>query len=166
MNKIAIAALAACLATSVSAQQQQGHQMTVTANSQFTEWAQNASRTLDSAFERVNLSRSETGITYVRFNTDANGTPQNIATVSTKERKPNLERVGRKVISNIRAMPPLFKGARPNQLIEAAIIVAKDQDQLESLTAKANQRARQQNARWAASGAPNAVVSLAVVGGF
>ena len=166
MIKIAIAALAACIATSASAQQQPQQQMTVTANSQFTDWVQNASRTLDAAFDNVDLSHSETGITYVRFNTDENGKPQNIATVSTGERKPYLARVGREVVGNIRAMPPMFKGARPNQQIEAAIIVAGNHAHLQKLLAKANERARQQNARWAASGAPNAVVALGVVGGF
>lgn len=162
MSKIAIAALAACLATTVSAQQQ----MTVTANPSFNDWVQNASRTLDSAFDRVNLSRSETGITYVRFNADPNGKPQNITTVSTGERKPNLERVARKVVGNIRTLPPMFVGAKPNQLVEAAIIVASDQDQLDTLLAKANDRARKQNARWAARGVPNPVVTLSVVSGF
>lgn len=163
MNKIAIAVLAACLATSVSAKQEE---MTVTANPSFTTWIETATRTLDSAFDKVNLSHSETGVTYVRFNTDENGMPQNIATVSSGERKPNLQRVGRKAVGNIRTLGPLFDGAKPNMLVEAAIIVADDQDQLDGLLAKVNERARRQNDRAAASGVPNPVVALAVVSGF
>jgi hypothetical protein len=162
MHKIVIAAMAACLATSASA----GQDMTVTANRSIDSWVQDASRSLDSALDRVDLSRSETGITYVRFNCDEEGTPQNVATVRMGGSKPNLARAGRNAVRKIRTLHPLFEGARPNQLVEAAIVVADDQDQLDRLLAEVNERARQQNARWAASGTANPVVSLAAAGGF
>lgn len=162
MNKLVLAALAATLATSVSAKEE----LTVTANPSFSAWIDAATRTLGVAFEKVNLSRSETGITYVRFNTDENGKPENIATVTSGERKPNLQRIGRKAIGNIRTLHPLYDGAKPNMLVEAAIVVADDQDQLDGLLAKVHERARLQNARVAASGVVNPVVSLAVVSGF
>ncbi|GGD95430.1 hypothetical protein GCM10011515_14110 [Tsuneonella deserti] len=140
--------------------------MTVTANPSFTSWVQNASRSLDRAMGRVDLSRSETGITYVRFNCDENGKPQNIKTVASSERKPNLDRVGRQTVGKIRTLYPLFNGARPNQLIEAAVIVADNQYDLEKMLAEARERAAQRNSRWAQSGLPSPVVSLAVAGGF
>jgi hypothetical protein len=161
VNKLLIAAFAACLATSVSAKQE----MTVTANPSFASWAETSSRTLGEAFDRVDLSRSEAGITYVRFTCDEDGRPQNITTVPSREGKPNLARVGRKAIANIHALP-MFAGARPDQVIEAAIIVADGQDQMDRMLAKVNDRARQQNAQWAARGTVNPVVALAAVGGF
>lgn len=163
MNKFVVAALAACLAMPVSAEQPE---MIVTANSSFNSWVQNASRSLDHAMKRVDVAHSETGVTYVRFNCDPNGKPQNISTVASGVQHPFLDRVGRQVIKRIRTLHPMFDGARPNQLVEAAIIVAEDQAELDRLRAAVNERATRQNSRWAARGEANPVVQLAVAGGY
>jgi hypothetical protein len=161
MNKLVVAALAACLATTVSAKQPE---MVVTANPSFTSWVQNASRSLDYAMMRVDLARSESGVTYVRFNCDPNGKPQNITTMSSAVRHPVLDRVGRQVIKRVRTLHPMFDGARPGQLVEAAIIVADDQAQLDRLRAAVTERAVTQNNRWAERGEATPVVLLAVAG--
>jgi hypothetical protein len=163
MNKLVLAAFAACLATSVSAKPQQ---MVVTGNPSLSSWVEAASRDVDSALERVDISRSETGITYVRFTCDEEGRPQNISTVKTRGYAPNLDRVGRQTISRIKTLHPMFDGAQSNQPVEAAIVIAEDQRQLDRLLAEVKDRARKQNAEWAARGAPNPVVSLAIVSGF
>lgn len=163
MNKLVVAALAACLATTVSAKQPQ---MTVTANTSVDVWVQNASRTLDQALKRTDLARSETGVTYVQFNTDADGKPRNITTVDTGKFQPNLDRVGRQAVKRMRSLQPTFEGARPNQLIEAAIVVADNQDELDNFRTAINDRAKAQNSRWAARGEANPVVSLAAIAGF
>ncbi|MDZ4308777.1 hypothetical protein [Allopontixanthobacter sp.] len=150
------------LASPVSAQQQ----MTVTANPSFANWVESTSRTIDSSLKKVNISRSEAGVTYVRFNCGEDGKPRNIATVHSGAFKPELARIGRRVVSRINSLHPLFEGAQPNQLYEAAIIIARDEEELESLSKKVNERVQRENARWAARGAPNPVVSLAIVSGF
>lgn len=165
MKKLAIAALAACLATSVSAEPEV-LPMVVTASPSMTNWVETASRSLNSALARVDISRSETGITYVQFNCDESGKPKNIRTVRSQGYDSGLARVGRRTIGRIRSLHPMFAGARPNQLIEAAIIVADDQRQYDRLIAEASRHAREQNALWAARGLPNPVVSLAIAGGL
>lgn len=163
MNKLVLAAFAACLATSVSAKPQQ---MVVTGNPSLPSWVESTSRSVDSALERVNISRSETGVTYVRFTCDEAGKPQNITTVRTGMHAPNLDRVGRQTISKIKSLHPMFDGAQPNQLVEAAIVIADDQREIDRLLTEVKTRAREQNAKWAARGVPNPVVSLAIVSGF
>ena len=140
--------------------------MTVTANPSFSEWVSKASDSLDRAMSAANLSRSEAGVTYVRFNRGDDGRPQNIATVKAGPSQPNLDRVGRSVVRRIDALPPMFHGARQNLTIEAAIIVAKDEDDLDRLKAKVSQRAQRQNAQWAARSLPSPVVALGIVSGF
>jgi hypothetical protein len=161
MKKFAVAALAACLATTLSAKQPE---MTVTANPSFNAWVDDASRSLDQALDRVNMARSETGITYVQFTCDESGKPQNIRTVGGG--RPFLARAGREAVRSIRTLHPMFEGAKPNQLVEAAIIVAANQEQLDSMLAKVKERAIDRNSKLAARGLPNSVVSLAVVAGF
>lgn len=165
MNKFVIAAFAVCLATSVSAKQQP-QMMVVTGSPSFPNWLENTSRSVNSALDRVDISRSETGITYVQFNCDAEGKPQNITTVRSGRYSPNLDRVGRRAVARIKTLHPMFVGAQPNQVVEAAIIIAEDQRHLNSLLAKVSERARERNAQWAARGLPNPVVSLAIAGGF
>ena len=132
MNKLAIAALAACLAAPLSAGEQP---MTVTANPTFSEWVSKISESLDRAMSTANLSRTEAGITYVRFTRGEDGRPQNISTMKAGPSQPNLDRVGRTVVRRIGTLPPMFRGARQNLTIEAAIIVARDADELHQLRA-------------------------------
>ena len=122
MKKLLLAAVAACMASSVSANPPQ---MVVTGSPSLPSWIENASRAVDSALERVNIARSETGVTYVRFTCDETGKPQNITTVRTGMHAPNLDRVGRQTISKIKSLHPMFDGAQPNQLVEAAIVIAR-----------------------------------------
>jgi hypothetical protein len=161
MRKFVVAAFAACLATTVSAAQPE---MTVTANPSFNAWVDNASHSLDRALDRVDLSNSETGIVYVQFNCDENGKPQNITTLNGG--MPNLARAGRQAVRSIRTLHPMFDGAKPNQLVEAAIVVAGDQEELESMLSEVNERAIERNSRLAARGMQNSIVSLAVIAGF
>lgn len=163
MNKFAIAALAVCLATSVSAKPQI---MVVTGGPSFPNWVENTSRSVSSALDRVDISRSETGITYVQFSCDEEGKPQNITTVRSGRYSPNLDRVGRRAVARIKTLHPMFVGAQPNQVVEAAIIIAEDKRHMDSLLAKVSEHARARNDLWAARGLPNPVVSLAIAGGF
>jgi hypothetical protein len=151
------------MASSVSANPPQ---MVVTGSPSLPSWIENASRAVDSALERVDVSRSQTGVTYVRFNCDENGKPQNIKTVKNGRYNPTLEHVGRQTIRRIRTLHPMFVGAEKGQEVEAAIVVADNQRQLDHLLVEVNERAREQNAKWAARGLPNPIISLAVVGKF
>lgn len=162
MNRILIAGAAAIfLATSASAGDQP---ITVTARPSFSDWMASTSQILTDALKRTDLARAETGITYVRFTQDEAGKPQGVSTVKSGSFKPNLDRAGRAVARRMRALPPLFNGARPDTTIEAAIVVANDRHQLERLTAEVADRARRQNVTWAARQSANPVVLLAVVG--
>ena len=127
---IVTAALAASLAVSASAGEQT---IKVTANTSLNDWVASASESLGDSLDRMNVARSETGITYVRFTCSPDGTPQNIATVASSGYKPNLDRVGREAVRRVGSLHPLFAGAKPDQVFEAAIIVADDQRQLERM---------------------------------
>lgn len=140
--------------------------MTVTANPTFSEWVSKTSESLDRAMSTANLSRTEAGITYVRFTRGEDGRPQNISTMKAGPSQPNLDRVGRTVVRRIGTLPPMFRGARQNLTIEAAIIVARDADELHQLKGEVSMRAERQNARWAARNLPNPVVALGVASGF
>lgn len=64
------------------------------------------------------------------------------------------------------SLHPLFAGAKPDQVFEAAIIVADDQRQLERMADDVTRRAQQSNARWAARATPGSAISLAVFSGM
>ena len=164
MKKLTITALVTALSlglsTPVIAQAKQ--EMTVTGTApKFDQWVVTTSRALDKQLARADISDVNSGITYVRFNCNEHGKPQNLATVSTRKYKSKLDRLGHRVVQNL-DLHPMFDGSNPNQIVEAAIIVANSERDRDRMLKQVNERAKKQNAKWAALNLPNPVISLAL----
>jgi hypothetical protein len=118
------------------------------------------SQALDAQLDRVRFSprSSSTGIAKVRFVADEYGRP---AKISLYERSgsSDLDRAAKRAVSGLTNLSPLEYGAHDDRVIQANIVVASSEAQMERLMRKLQ---RDEAARIASARSERAVLAMTV----
>ncbi len=162
MNRLILATASTCLIGAMPVAAEPG-QVVVTANPELNEWVTSVNQELDRRLSRIDTSRAQPGVTYVRFTRREDGRTQDVELMEGGD--PQLNRVGRVAVHHLR-IPTMPVGSKAGQIYEAAIIVADSPEELKDMKEVVKTRMDQKNAYWARKGEANPVISLAVVSGF
>jgi hypothetical protein len=127
------------------------------------DWITSTSRQLDRALERVDSARAEPGISFIRFTADPQGRPANV--MPHRRGYNPLDQVALRAVQRLR-LAPVPGGVSRNQVYQAVIVVGDTPAQVAQLRSSAAARLAEENARFAARGLPNPVISLGAVSGF
>lgn len=157
MNKLAIFAIPTALAVSVLAVPLASQEIVVSPRSGPTFVAE-VSKDLDRQLDRVRINplRNATGISKVRFQAGPDGKAANVKTYKGSG-STELDRVARKAVTQLTSLSPMPYGSERGQVIQANIIVASSEHQLDRLT---RQLAREEAARIARGPEERKVLAL------
>ncbi len=160
MKIFVFAAVAACLAAPTAGFAEEAQ--IVVSPAPVQEWVATTSRALENALLREDTMRARAGISVVHFTTSPEGRPVNIKTISSAGYN-DLHRVARRAVHRLR-LQPIAADIPRNQVYEAVIVLGETPEQLAQLRSHAIAHATEENARWAAKGLPNPVISVAIAG--
>lgn len=159
MTNFAKATLSAAIALSVLAAPLGAQEIVVSPSSEAA-FVAKVEADLDRQIQRMRFHglQEPTGATSVRFRVGEDGSPVEVSTYRRSGSIP-LDRQARRAVSRLTSLSALPSTASPGQVIQANIIMARSERQLEQL---ANKVAKDEARRIASSPAERAVLALTI----
>ncbi|WP_324828617.1 TonB family protein [Qipengyuania zhejiangensis] len=157
MNKLTILALSAAATASIIAVPLASQEIVVSPRGTTT-FVQEVSNDLNQQLERIPMGPrfDSHGIVKIRFRSSEDGRPVDISTYQSSGRN-QLDAAARRAVRGLTSLAPLPRGANGANVIQANIIVAQSERQMENYTRRL---AREEAARIASSPEERAVLAL------
>lgn len=159
MNKLIPLSLAAATTAALLAQPVLSQNIVVTPSISHTQFVEKVSEDLDKQLGRASRYPSlpfGEGITIVRFTRDGSGDADNVQ-VYRRSGINNLDRIATRAVRNLRSLDSVPAGVGPQQVYQANIIFASDEEELAELRATLN---REEASRMARGGAERSVLAF------
>lgn len=160
MNKLAIFAIPAAIAASALAVPLASQEIVVSPRSEQT-FVTEVSKDLDKQLNYIRFDprSGNSGLTKVRFRADSDGKATSIKTYKGSGNT-EIDRVARKAVSRLTSLSPMPYGSGRQQVIQANIIVASSDRDLDRLSRRL---AREEAARMAQGPEEQQVLALTLV---